>query len=298
MAVRYFIPYGLFECDKNADGALLTGVDGSGRPVDGRGMPMFDTLLGVYNPNPVAVTFEVYCYRRDGTVVMWPDGTDCGKWTLQPGHKVATTFIKNNVWPNPAQDWTGYIEITSPEPVPVYAMLGGGGLFWKHWNLYSPHVPVYVDQDVPWETRRMKKKSRFVFPYSIPFFRDANHGPSTYGAIGDFTYCTALVLTNFDYDTDVYAHCTFVVGDVYPDAGSQCHFVKSVLRRTSIGFDVYTEGLLTGGYPQGRNAEGAIDIRLRQTEEPSSPEIEAWFAPYLICQNYSYNALSAGQAYS
>jgi hypothetical protein len=283
----YHIPYGLFLPTRNPDGTIAQGIDGYGEPQDGWAAPLFDTLIGVANINIVPVTFQVFCVNQDGSFKHWPDGRDHGDWTLQPGRSIATTFIKDNVWPAPPQDWRGYIEIACDNELAIHCLIGGGGLYPKYWNIYSAGVPVYCGEPGNNQTPILKKRSSFVLPYAIPYFSDPNHGPAAASKLGmiDFSYRSGLALTNFDYDVSVVATIMFTVGDVYALAGQRFSFKASLKPRENTAVDVYTE-LLKASYPASENAEGFLQVTLDR---------EAYFVPYLINQNNGYDSFSCGE---
>lgn len=289
--MKYQIPYALMLATKNPDGSLQQGVDGFNNPTDGLKEPLFDTLLGVYNPSSkFPAVFTVDCYDRQGQLLKWPEGGGMGRWTLQPGHSVATTFIEGNVWQKPLQNWIGYIEITSDRPIAINCILGGGGLYPKHWNIYSATVPVYSD---------IQPQSKFMYPYVIPHFSDANHGPVAAQKLNlqDFSYSAGLVMTNFSRLQNVFVHGRYVVGDIYPAAGSVYTFVKELKARNSFGLDLHNELLVPAGYPAGMNSEGALELILREAADPKSLPVYALVVPYLINQNNGYDSFSAGAIY-
>src|SRR5205823_4295739 len=99
----------------------------NGNAIDGRAEPLWDTLLGIYNPNSARITCGISVYAADGLPTRWPDGSQERQVSLEAHHSFATTFIKGNVWPDPVQDFIGYVVIACTQPIAIHAIISGGG---------------------------------------------------------------------------------------------------------------------------------------------------------------------------
>ena len=176
------------------------------------GQPQFDTLVGICNPFSVSQDFRIHCFDTNGTEI--PKSPLI--YTLPPGHSVATTFIKGNIFPDPPQNWQGYATIEfpapspfgSPENLPAMSCLGGDGPTPKNWNYATPSVQILGGNNT-WMPGK-----RWIFPYCIPYFQDpVQHA-------GEHEYRTGLSITNLD-TSPAALQLTYTVGDVYPNAAQQ-----------------------------------------------------------------------------
>jgi hypothetical protein len=293
--VKIFLPYALHQPAKNPDGSIAQGPDGDGALRNGNERPIFDTLISVGNPTQSAVNVSFRFFRKDGSALKWGNGDDERVYQLQAQRSLATTLIPGNIFPDPPQDFIGYgiLETRRLSPIhpgrldlPVYAMLGGGGFYPDHWNLFSANVPVFTDE--PGRADRLVPRSQWSFPYVIPFFEDLNHSKER-------SYRTGMVFTNFG-TTSSWLHFRYVVGDMYPSVGEEYRFSLRIESRTSIVEDLYSL-LSSHDYPPKMNSEGWIEITSRQGAQPASPVLPILGAPYLLHANRDYSLFSAGQSF-
>src|SRR5262249_7460512 len=149
-----------------------------------------DTLIGIANPTAQAVNVRFMFFDDHGVPQLWGDGRPYRDYILHSQCSMATTLIPDNVFPDPPQAFSGYaiLELSNASgsgvapPLPVYALVGGGGFYPDYWNSFSAMIPVYRSS-VP-------ESKRWLFPYLIPYYEDANHA-------GDHSYRTGMVVTNF-----------------------------------------------------------------------------------------------------
>lgn len=293
--MKYFLGYALHSSVKLPSGAIATGLDGDGTLVQGNQRPVFDTLIGICNPTPHAVNVLFKFFNKDGTAVLWGDGSVEREYRLESKRSLATTLIPHNIFPDPPQDFIGYATLEtrkiSPFPngrldLPVYAMLGGGGFYPDHWNIFSPNVPVYTDE--AGRSDRLIHRSHWTFPYLIPFFEDLNHKD-------DRSYRTGVVVTNFG-NVPCWIHFQYTIGDVYPSAAQDYRFALSLGSHACIVEDLYPL-LCNAGYVPKMNSEGWLEIKARESADPDSAEVPVLAAPYLLHSNAKWNLFSAGQGF-
>lgn len=244
--------------------------------------PQWDTLIGVCNPYLDPVGVIVHCFDLDGNEV--------GQlaFNVDPGHSLATTFIKGNVLPNPPQNWngdaiiefTGSTPLATPPVLPIAACLGGGGPAPQNWNGASPSVHLFGSPQVINGPGR-----RWVFPYCIPFFSDpVQHA-------GDKEYRAGLFLRNLG-TAQADLTLTYTVGDTYGNVGEQltCQFTIDPGKALSKQIHELLPGVLTmnprddGTY---EGSEGWIDIT-----SPADAELGTW----LECANAGYESFGFSQA--
>ena len=276
----YYIPYALHRPVRDAQGNIAVGKDGYGNEVNGLQHPEYDTLIGVANLSPENVRLRFMFLDQKGTRLKWSDGSTSGQYTLQPHTSIATTLISGNVFgpergtPCPPQDFVGYgiieADTLTTFDLPMWAMVGGGGFYPKHWNTFGAEVPIYTAIAI---------RRTLYFPYVIPYFEDPNH-------FGDNSYRSGLVLTNFD----LVAHNLIVeyrTADFYE--GQSCKWTTRLEAGQQVSIDIYGK-LLELGYAEHSNSEGYLTVR---TESTGGGRITG----YVLISNRGYSNFSAGQGH-
>lgn len=274
----YSFPYALHVPTLDEAGQLATGVAGNGSSVNGNQMPMLDTLYGVMNPTATSQTFRLRFFNQDGTPALWGDGSEFHDYTLSPTRSIAFTFIPDNVFHQPPQNFRGYGTMEADADLPVYSLIGGGGFFPDHWNIISANVPVY---------RQLQSSTSWRFGYLIPYFNDYNHA-------NEKSYRTELVITNFDAQSASF-WITYTVADFYAGAGDQYLVKLTVAAGQSVNYDVYTL-LETVGYVASVNSEGNLSIEAHASAVSTSLQ-STKAAPMLIHWNRDKTLFSGGQGF-
>ena len=217
--------------------------------------PQWDTLIGICNPFTEAQVFEIHAFDMDGV----EQGSPL-VYELVPGASMATTFIKWNVFENPPQNFGGYGKIIFPDKktdtpfgnipgltLPVYCSLGGNGPTPMNWNYATPRVSLIGGLKTQNERTIA---SRWVFPYSIPFFDDPKQHHD------EHSYRSALSITNLG---KIQADLTiaFTRGDFY-DNNSRKRFVTSITLAPGKSIAKYMHELIPELLEM--NQEGWVDI--------------------------------------
>jgi hypothetical protein len=239
------------------------------------GQPIWDTLIGIFNPYKVPVDITIRFYDMTGREV--PNSPIV--FTLNPGCGVANTLIAGNTWATPPQNFAGWATIEfgglGAPGLPVFACLGGGGHSpynpVGNWNSGSPEVRLFGASQ-----KSEGPGKRWVFPYAIPYFRD----PAMHAGI--YEYRSGWSVINKE-STDVTLDLTYTVDEYYPNAGQkltcqvtipagqakawQLHELFPDLLtmnpRTYVDENGQTRPLLRldDGKPEYEGSEGSLDIR-------------------------------------
>lgn len=241
--------------------------------------PNWDVLIGVCNPYKDSQTVEFHFFDLSGDEVPKSPLT----YELLSGHSIATTLIRKNIFPDPPQNFQGYCEVKFPgvqkpfgvvpgQPLPIMSCLGGNGPTPLNWNYSTANVPVLntlqADSGLGF---------RWVFPYLIPYFRDAKQH------FDEHEYRTGLSITNLK-DEWVHLSMKYTVGDIYPNAGAEFVVPLTIAPKQTLVRQIHE--LLPDIL--NFNSEGWLDIR----ELDGRP---ANLAMYLLCANRDYQYLGWGQ---
>lgn len=213
--------------------------------------PQWDPLIGICNPFKKPQTFVLSFTGMNGEEEL-ADLT----YTLVPGASIATTLIRGNVFQDPPQNFEGYGKIIFPdsEPfgsdamaLPAMVILGGNGPTPKNWNYATPNVPL-IGGLKPQSDRAIA--SRWVFPYTIPYFDDPNQHHDDHG------YRAGLSVTNLG-NVPATLTIVFTRGDFYDDNRRQ-RFEATVNLAPKCSIAKYLHELIPDLL--GVNQEGWLDI--------------------------------------
>lgn len=229
--------------------------------------PEFDTLIGICNPYDEAQLFELHFYDMQGIEVPLSPL----KYTLEAGHSLATTLIKNNIFPNPPQGFQGYAKLVVDKLLPVTCCLGGNGPTPFNWNYASYNVPVLNNYQVSYDNAT----KRIVFPYAIPYFKDVEQH------VEEHEYRTGLSITNLGNDVNL--SMTYTVGDIYPNAGHKFNINVIVPAGTTLVKQLHE----LFPWLLDFNSEGWLDIT---SEKPAN------IMAYLLPANKTFRFFGFGES--